>query len=133
MFKKKETKHINAYDMKWNDIVSRRFDIARDIDQIYADIQFAADVMFCFKQGSPNWEAENKRLEELRYKMLCKCGGYDSTSYELKELLNKHKNELQPQFCLNYSDLLISPVGDCNMYLRSIAKNFKQYGRVNKY
>jgi len=126
MFKKKEQKFINPYDRKWNDIANHRFDIMRSIDKLYAEIQYSLDVVSCFEENSPNWNAENKHLKELRYAMLCECGAFDGTSYDLRKLWKDH-NKLQPQFCIDYEDLTVSPPVDCNGYLRSAAKNFKKY------
>jgi len=128
MFKKKEKKQENVYDKKWNQIIYRRYDIASNISNIFADIKYSTDVLLCFENGSANWNAENKHLEQLRYKMLCECGSYDGTSFDLRELWNSHKDDLQPQFCGNYADLTHNPPIDCNTYLRHAAKSFKKYG-----
>lgn len=129
MFNRKEQKHKNPFDREWNEIVYRRFDIASNIDKLFADIKYSTDVLLCFEKNSANWNAENKYLEKLKYKMLCECGSYDGTSYDLRDLWNKHKDDLQPQFCVDYMDLTANPPVDCNAYLRSAAKSFKKYGQ----
>ena len=118
--KQKEKTYINIYDAAWNDIVNRRYEIERGMDELYLDIQHSLSVLSCFEKNSPNWKAENDHVGQLRYSLLCKCGAYDNTSYELRNFWNDHKDELQRQFCLSYD--VIFPLKDCNGYLRLLAK-----------
>ena len=122
MFNKKKTTYINSYDSKWNDIVNRRHDAMNRIDELYNKMKCSIRVKMCFEVDSPNWKAEDKHLKDLRYQMLCVCGTFDGTSYDLKELWKNHKTDLQPEFCMNYEDLDDNPVGDCNVYLRDVVK-----------
>jgi len=127
MFKKKQKSYENVYDRHWNEIVNRRFDIMGNIDKLYEDIKCSLEVLLCFKEDSPNWNAENKHLQDLRYKMLCECGSFDGTSYDLRELWQNSKDKLQPKFCMEYTDLTVYPPVDCNTYLRSTAKIYNEY------
>lgn len=123
--KKKEQPQISIYDRKWNEIIYRRSDIERNISNLFAKIQYSTDALSCFEKDSPNWKSEQEYLSQLRYKMLCECGAYDGTSYEIREVL-KDRDKLQPRFCVNY-DPAYKPT-DCNEYLRYAAQRFKRYG-----
>ena len=128
-FRKKEQTQANVFDDKWNSIIHRRFEIMRNIDKLYEEIQSSLNVLSCFENSHPNWEEENKHIKELRYKMLCECGGYDGTKVELNDLWNNHKDELQPHHCLDFRSLTEYPLRDCNCYLRDIARNYFKYRR----
>ena len=123
MFSKKKTTYINVYDKQWNDIINLRRTAINRMEELYTKIQDSIKVKLCFEENSPNWKAEDKHLKDLRYQMLCACGEFDDTSCRLKDLWKNHKENLQPEFCLDYEDLDIITVSDCNVYLRSIVED----------
>jgi predicted helicase len=121
MFNKKKQVFKNPYERQWNNIMDQRIEIMERMLNLYTDIQRSNKVTFCFEEGTPNWKAEIKHLKDLRYKLLCVCGTYDSLNNDLTQLWNNHNEDLRSECCKNLKNLVVYSLGDCNVFLRSIA------------
>lgn len=122
--RKKDALAANIYDDEWNRLQDEKIDAWRTIDELFSKIQYSISAMSCFEDGTVDYDAEAKHLQELRKKMLCACGTYDGCQTDLRMLYDAHHEEMQEQFCLNG---LSRPEGNCHEVLRRCARAFKKY------